>query len=384
MSDARRLAVALVGLCAFLQLYAPQSLLPLFAGEFGASPAAASLTVSATTPAVALVAPFAGALADRIGRRRMIVGAVFVLALPTLLVATAGSLDELVLWRFLQGLLLPPIFAVAVAYIGEEWPADAVASVIGIYTAGAALGGFLGRFVAGIAADQLGWRAAFVVLAVIDLAGAAIIARYLPAERKFVPAASLAASLRAMGRHLANARLLATFAVGFAILFAFVAVFTYVSFHLAAPPHSLSPAALGSIFVVYLFGVVVTPSSGRAVMRFGRRRVAALAAVLWCAALALTLVASLPVIIAGLGLAAAAGFVCQALANGFLASAGGAGRSSAVGLYASTYYIGGSLGAVLPGPAYAAFGWPGCVALVIVALALMAALVLAAWGVDSE
>jgi predicted MFS family arabinose efflux permease len=375
----RSLAVALVGVCAFLQLYTPQALLPLFAERFGASPATASLTVSATTLAVALTAPFAGALADVFGRRRIIVGATVLLALPTALIATAGSLEEMVLWRFLQGLLLPPIFAVGVAYVGEEWPPGEVATAIGLYTAGSALGGFLGRFVTGLVAEHLGWQAAYVALAGIDLAGAAVIARYLPAESRFVAAAGLAPSLRAMARHLRDRRLLATFGAGFAILFAFVAVFSYVNFRLAAAPFGLSTAALGSLFVVYLMGVLATPWTGRAVNHHGRARVAAAAIALWCAALALTLVAWLPAIAAGLALAAACGFVCQALANGFLAAQVASGRSSAVGLYATSYYAGGTVGGLLPAPAYAALGWPGVVALVIAVLGLMAAAALPAW-----
>ena len=379
MSDPRRLAVALVGLCAFLQLYTPQALLPLFATEFGAGPAAVSLTVSVTTLAVALVAPFAGVLADRIGRRKVIVAAIFTLVLPTALIATAGSLNEMLVWRFLQGLLLPPIFAVAVAYIGEEWPTDEVASVLGVYTAGSALGGFLGRLVTGIAAEHIGWRGAFLVLAGAELVGALVAARYLPPERHFAATAGLASALRTMLRHFRNPRIVVTFGIGFTILFTFVALFTYVSFHLAAPPYSLSPAALGSIFVVYLFGVIVTPWSSRFVLRLGRRKLAVLAIALWCASVALTLAPSLPLILAGLALAAACGFVCQTLSQGFLTTVASAGRSSAIGLYVTIYYIGGSAGALLPAPAYAAWGWPGVVALVIAVLAAMAAAVLIAW-----
>jgi MFS transporter, YNFM family, putative membrane transport protein len=379
MTDPRRLAVALVGFCAFLQLYSPQALLPLFVAEFGAGPAAVSLTVSATTLAVALVAPFAGLLADRIGRRKVIVAAIFVLVLPTGLIATAGSLDEILVWRFLQGLLLPPIFAVAVAYIGEEWPPDEIVSVLGVYTAGSALGGFLGRLVTGIAADALGWRGAYLLLAGIALAGAIVAARYLPAERRFVPSAGLAGALRTMLRHFKDARIVVTFGIGFAILFTFVALFTYVSFHLAAPPYALSTAALGAIFVVYLFGVIVTPWSGRWVTRLGRRAVALLATALWAAAIALTLAPSLPLILAGLGLAAACGFVCQTLSQGFLTTIASTGRSTAIGLYVTIYYIGGSVGALLPAPAYAALGWPGVVALIVAVLALMAAAVTIAW-----
>ena len=90
------------------------------------------------------------------------------------------------MWRFLQGLLLPPIFAVTVAYIGDEWPSAEIPGVAGIYITGASIGGFCGRFVPGVLADLVGWRSAFLTLAVISLAGAILVALVLPRERGFV------------------------------------------------------------------------------------------------------------------------------------------------------------------------------------------------------
>ena len=53
-----------------------------------------------------------------------------------------------------------------------------------------------------------------------------------------------------LARLLRNRQLVATYAVGFCVLFTQVAMFTYVTFHLAAPPFGLSTAALGWLFVV--------------------------------------------------------------------------------------------------------------------------------------
>ena len=53
------------------------------------------------------------------------------------------------------------------------------------------------------------------------------------------------------------------------------------------------------------------------------------------------------------------------------------GRSSAVGLYVTAFYIGGSIGAFLPGLTWDRGGWPACVAMVVAmqaAMALIAAL----------
>ena len=123
----------------------------------------------------------------------------------------------------------------------------------------------------GVLADIVGWRAAFLVLAAIGLAGAVVVAVLLPRERRFVRSAGFGASGLQMLRHLRNPQLVATYAVGFGVLFIFIALFTYVSFLLAAPPYDFSPAALGALFLTYLIGTLAAPLTGRAVLRFGRR-----------------------------------------------------------------------------------------------------------------
>jgi YNFM family putative membrane transporter len=375
----QRIAVIVAGFCAFLDLYATQPLLPLFAREFGASEAAASLTVSATTLAIALVAPFTGLVADTIGRKRIIVAAMLALVVPTLGLAFAGSLEQLIFWRFVQGLLLPPVFAVTVAYIGDELPPAEIASVTGYYVSGSGFGGFLGRFLAGVVAEYSDWRGAFVALTIVTFACAIAVGVLLPRERRFVRTEGVAASLAMMGAHLRNKRLIGTFAVGAVVLFSFVAMFTYVNFYLAAPPFELSSAGLGSIFFVYLIAVVVTPLTGRWTRLLGRRRMILIATALWAAGILVTLVPSIPAIMIGLAVMSGCGFLSQAAATGFLASEAKQARSSAVGLYVTCYYVGGSLGAILGGFAWSHGGWPGCVALVLATLGAMAAIVARSW-----
>ena len=140
--ERRRIAIALAGFSVFLNLYAPQSVLPLLAHEFAVGAGEASLAITASTAAVALIAPFTGTFADVVGRKRVIVAAMFALIAPTAMVALAPGLHALLFWRFAQGLVLPPIFAVTVAYIGEEWPASEAIGVTGIYTSAASFGGF--------------------------------------------------------------------------------------------------------------------------------------------------------------------------------------------------------------------------------------------------
>ncbi len=67
--DFRRLAVATAGFSTFLHLYAPQALLPELAREFGVGAALISAMITASTLAIALTAPFTGAVADVLGRK---------------------------------------------------------------------------------------------------------------------------------------------------------------------------------------------------------------------------------------------------------------------------------------------------------------------------
>jgi MFS transporter, YNFM family, putative membrane transport protein len=377
--DRRRVAVAFAGFCVFLNLYAPQSVLPLLAGEFGASAGEASLAITASTLAVALIAPFTGTFADVAGRKRVIAAAMFALIVPTALVAFSPGIHALVLWRFVQGLALPPIFAVTVAYIGEEWPPGEAIGVTGIYTSAASFGGFFGRLVTGVLADWVGWRIAFLSLAVLTLLLALGVAALLEPERRFVRSEDLATSARQMLRHFRNPPLVATYAIGFGVLFTFIATFTYVNFYLAAPPFRLSASALGMMFVVYLGGSAITPLTGRAVARFGRRQLILTAIALWIGGLLLTLVPWLPAIIAGLAITATCGFLCQSVSTSFVALAAEHGHSSAVGLYVTWYYIGGSIGGAVPGLIWNRTGWPGCVAVTVAVLVMMAAIVWRFW-----
>lgn len=375
----RRAAVGIPGFCAFLILYSPQSLLPMLSQEFGATPADISLTMTATALAIAITAPFAGAIADVLGRKRVIVAAMLLLAVPTFMIALAPSLSALILWRFVQGLVLPPIFTVVVAYIGEEWPPAEATGVTGLYMSATSVGGFSGRFFAGVLADTIGWRSGFAVFAAVTCLCAVAVAAILPQERNFVRSEGLASSARQMLGHLRNPQLLAIYAIGFGTLFNFIALFTYVNFVLAAPPFNLSATFLGAIFVTYLAGSVAVLWLGRAVRRFGRRTLIVGTIGVWMCGALLTLIPSLWTIIAGLAIAAACGFFTQATSTAYVALTAESGRTSAIGLYATCFYVGGGVGAVLPGLTWTTLGWPACVAMVLTMQALMAVVIWFGW-----
>jgi MFS transporter, YNFM family, putative membrane transport protein len=229
-------------------------------------------------------------------------------------------------------------------------------------------------------ADHFGWRSAFLTLGALTLLGAFVVWLWLPASRQYVRRTVAAAPVfQTLGAHLRNPNLLAVCAVGFSVLFCLTGTFTYVNFYLGAAPFGLGPGALGSIFSVYLIGVIVTPIAGRHLDQFGHRRALALAMSCAATGLLLTLIPSLPAVILGLTICSTGAFICQSASTTALGLAIDHDRSSAAGLYLTFYYTGGGLGALLPGLAWTRGGWPLCVAALVVVQLATVGFALATW-----
>lgn len=355
-------ALVIAGTSTFLNVYTTQALLPFLRHLYQASELEVSLTISATTFGVALSAPFIGFFAESWGRKKVIVPAIFTLSIPTALAATSTNLHWLIFWRFLMGLCIPGIIAVVIAYINEEFVGRGVGRAMSAYVAGTVFGGFLGRLIPGLVATHWQWRYAFLVLAVLNLFGGWAVRSWLPPAENFVAAETIRESLNDARTHLKNHRLLAVFGLGFMVLFGLVGVFTYVNFYLASAPFHLDPAQLGSIFFVYLLGLIVTPLAGRFLDRAGFFNTMLLAVIVGSCGLVATLAHRLAMIILGLAVFSSGMFVQQAAATSQTGRVATRGRSVAAGLYVTVYYIGGSVGAVVPAYFWSKYGWPGCVA----------------------
>ena len=256
------------------------------------------------------------------------------------------------------------MFATTIAYIHEEWPSSHAGRATAAYISGTVIGGFCGRALVGLVASRWSWQTAFVVLTIVNLAAAIALAAWLPRERRH-EAAPPGGHRRSLRRLLRNRQLVATDAVGFCVLFTQVAMFTYVTFHLSGPPYGLGTAALGSLFVVYLVGAAVTPLAGHWIDARGHRAGLASGMAIGLAGALMTLVPSLPAIVAGLALVATGVFISQATASSYIGSVTADDRGLAVGLYSTCYYAGGSLGAALPAVFWTRGGWGACVALVV-------------------
>lgn len=359
------LVCALIGGLSFSQVYALQSVLPAIVADLHVSPAAAGSTIGATLLAMALVSPFMGMVSDAFGRRGLMVVAAVLLAVPTAAICFAQSFGQIWFFRFVQGLIVPGMTVVLLAYLAEEFAASGRIRLTAFYISGSILGGFLGRFSLGYLNQSIGYRQAMLYMATVSILGAVLIWRNLPPSRHFQPNRDLASSLAILRRHLRGRQLYISCVLGFCLSFCLMACFTYINLHLAAAPYRFNTAQLADIFAVYLLGMVVTPLAGRAMANWGLRPTALAATICTAIGLFLSLHDDVVLIIVALALISCGIFVTQIAAINHLAQHIHEGRSLASGLYYTGYYTGGFCGTWLCGYAFAWQGWSATVGIVL-------------------
>lgn len=362
------LAMGLVGLAGFGLLYATQPVLPELSGTFGVRAATASLSVSATTGALALLVVPATLLGLRLGRVRLIRWGLLGAVVMTLLAAAAPTFGLMVGLRALTGAALACAVAVAMGHVAAEVHPRGLASAMGLYVAGNSLGGIAGRLVTAGLSDVVSWRWAVAGLGLVALVAALGAWWLMPGSVRAAESGSEAVG-PARGRAgfrvlLRDPVVLAMLAVPFVLTGGFVAAFNYLTYRLVAPPFSLPPAVVGLVFLTYLSGSASSAAAGTLAGRIGRAPVLVGATAVMGLGLVLTLPDAVPAVVAGLLLLTAGFFAAHAVASGWAPVVGAASSARASALYVAAYYAGSSVLGSATGLAWDDAGWPGVVAAV--------------------
>ncbi len=363
------LALFCAGFITFVTLYDIQPLLPLFTREFGISPAISSLPLSISTATLAIGMLFSGLTSDSLGRKPVMVMALILTSLLAIATAFSWNLPSLLLIRFAQGAVLAGVPSVAMAYLGEEMDSSAIASAMGLYISGNAVGGMCGRVVSAVMADYLPWRNAIGIIGCVSLLLALWFVRLLPPsarfqKRSFNPTTLIPSLLY----HLKDPGMLCLFSTAFLSMGGFISLYNYIGFRLLDAPYALSQSVISLIFLVYFLGSLSSALMGRLMQRFGRRNVIrGTIGAMACGAL-LTLPDSLICIVSGVALFTCGFFGVHSIASGWVSRRAVTYRAQATSLYLFSYYLGSSISGTLGGFFWVSYGWPGVSAMICLLL----------------
>jgi AAHS family benzoate transporter-like MFS transporter len=302
------LALLVVGLCWLavlfdgLDMFIYGSVLPhlLETRTFGLTADQAGDLGSYATFGMLVGALTAGTIADRVGRKKLMVACVTLFSLASGICAMSGSVEVFGLGRTLAGVGLGGLLPTAISMVSDYAPRGRGALVIGLLMTAHHAGGILSAYVAKWLIDPVGWRAAFWVC-VLPLLFAPVLARFLPESLSFLVAKGRGEEARALaerydvevptpntGRagdrwtNLANLfrgdewiQTLLYWVASFGGLLLVYGVATWLPTLMRAEGYELG-SALSFVVVFNLGGIVGMLVAGRAADRFGAPRISAL------------------------------------------------------------------------------------------------------------
>lgn len=375
MASLRRslLLLASGGFVSGVSLRMAEPLLPTVADDLGAGVAEASILITAFTLAYGLFQLVHGPLGDRFGKIRTVSIAMLLAAAGSGACATAASLGELALYRFLTGMTAGAVIPLSFAFVGDNIPFETRQTVLGRFIAGTLLGATCGPLVGGIGSDLVGWRASFLVpCAAFALIGLALA---LEAGSEEVGGG---ADYRPVARYLALMRSAAARTICLAVTIEgalFYGAFAYLGAYLRFE-HGLGYTHIGLILAGFgIGGVVYSLAVGWLVRHWGAQRMVTTGA--WLMLAGFLALAAIPAWTGAVPAVLVLGFSFYLLHNTLQTRAtemAPAARGSAISAFAFCLFFGQALGALVLGAVVETAGYR-----VMLAAAGLGLVVLALW-----
>ncbi|RYM01752.1 MFS transporter [Sporolactobacillus sp. THM7-7] len=360
-------ALFLGSLIMYADLYSTQPVIPVIAEQFHVSPAAASLTLSASTGALAIFLFFVSFTSGMFDRKKIMTLALASSAILSVVVAFVDYLPLLIAIRFIQGALLAGYPSIAMAYVNEEFDKHCLGYVIGIYVSGNSLGGLTGRLLVGSVSDAYSWNVAIGLLGVLNLIMCVLFVMFLPKSKHFdAKKVSFKRTMVGFIENIESPALFLLYCLGFVLMGGFVTVYNYVGVPLMAPPYNLSQTLVGFIFLIFLVGTFSSTVMGRFSDHTSRSGVIALSLSLMVVGLLITLAGPLYLKIFGLAVLTFGFFGGHSVASSWVGIlANRREKAQASSLYLFFYYVGSSFVGAIGGLFLDWFGWAGVVGVVV-------------------
>ncbi|MBN9217622.1 MAG: MFS transporter [Mesorhizobium sp.] len=348
-------------------LFAPQTLVGLIGPSLGAGAASVGLVAMATLLGYAAGLFFLVPMADLAENRALILRMLLTAALAAAVAAFAPTIAALLIVLFILGAACSAI-QILVPIAASMAPPGEAGRVIGDVMSGLMVGILLARPLASFIADAWGWRAFYGLSAAALVLLVCVLAATMPRRRPPVQSSygALIASLFDLlrrepvlrGRALTAALVMAAFSL----------FWTAVALRLAQPPFGLGQRGIALFALVGAGGAVVTPLFGRAGDHGWTRPATIFCHLVLMAALALAAWAGSfqsgaswqPLVLMGAGAVLLDIGVTgdQTLGRRAINLLRPEARGRLNGLFVGIFFIGGAIGSLLAGIAWAWGGWP--------------------------
>jgi predicted MFS family arabinose efflux permease len=340
--------------------YYAQPLLATIAHHLKAGRRTTSLLVTASQIGYALGLAAIVPLGDLLERRRLITGLLSISAIGLLAAAFSPTLAVLALASLVVG-VTSVVAQIAVPFSASLAAEHERGLVVGTVMSGLLIGMLSARTLAGFVADFLGWRAVYVLAALLVSGLVCVLRRELPESRE-KDVSSYAQLMKTVWHLMCEERVLQYRSIyGACVFAAFSAFWTTAAFLLSGPPYQYTAKIIGLFGLVAISGVIASPVAGRLADRGWARFQTA--AFLLC-----TLVSWLPIalganhlvwLVFGIILMDFGVHGMQITNQSEIYRLNSGARSRLTTAYMTTYFIGGAVGSQTGAMMYEKFGWNG-------------------------
>ena len=331
-------------------LFVVSPLLPLIAADYSVTPQLAGLAVTTFAISYMVSAPLLGHVADRVGRRRVLICCLATFAAANLLTAVASNLPALLAARVLAGSMAAGVSPVLYALVGEAAPSGRRGTWLSIAVSGLLISLSLGTPIGALAGARFGWAPVFAALAAASAVLVWVNYRIWPQGYHFdAPARPIRLDAAALAHRLSPTVLWAAALYG---------MYTYLGAGLAAA--GASPEKIAAIILLYGCGAIAgNLAGGRLADQLGPRITMGMG----LAGISVCFVALLPIL--ETAVAAALGFAVASAAAQLFFPAQQASltdefptrRATALAWNNSALFLGISLGTLIGGEAIAFGGF---------------------------
>lgn len=351
-------SLALCAMADLASLFFIQPMLPLLMKKYQVPVSQIGIIMSAETAMIAIGLLFTGSIADKIGRKPYLTGALFVAGVLTILCVLPHTFIQFVLLRGLLGLCLSGIAAASTAYISEEVAPAMAATVTGYFVFGNSVGGMSGRVIASQLMEYVSTEIIFIGFGILLLITGLLVLFLLPKQQAFRQSASqLTAIVKQGALHIKNSTISLFFVFSFCIFGVFTALYNYLAFRLAMPPYHLSHSQAGLISISFILSLISAPNAGKLAARYGIIKVFRYLLIMMLIGILLTLLSNTSAFIIGMVIFTACFFGCHALGLSWVSTHAEKMKAQACALYLFSYYIGGAVVGYLSGLFYSSAGW---------------------------
>ncbi|WP_283194691.1 MFS transporter [Rhizobium sp. AN80A] len=361
LSRIQTLIVATAAGMSVANIYYAQPLLDLMARDIGISPSGIGLVVTLTQVGYGLGLIFIVPLGDLVDRRKLIVVQGLLSAIALVVVATAGAKAMLLAGMGVVGLLAVLVQILIAQAAALATPAQR-GGVVGTVTSGVVTGILAARSVAGAIADFGGWRAVYMISALLMVAMIGMLVRTLPGQTAARhPDTYLGALLSVPSTFLREPVLLFRGMLALLIFASFSTFWTALVLPLSAPPFSYSPTLIGLFGLVGVAGAIGATCAGRLADKgYGRWTTgASLALLLASWGMIAFLPRSISLMLVGVFLLDLAVQAVHVTNLGVVVSLHPHRSGRLIGGYMIFYSVGSAAGAIAATATYARYGWPG-------------------------